>query len=260
MSISSSQVNYLNIALMVGSGVLAFAFPFELFLFSYAVLGPFHYLTEITWLHDRKYFTSSGRTGKRSRAHQGWLTLVAITMVALIIGFLMVEGAGMGAKPKWEITFFYLVFVTAALVTIVENRAVKFSLLVGSVLLLALFAASRYYVILAFFLVTIIHVLLFTGSFVLYGALRGRSTSGILSLVIFAACAVSFFVWTPESHFVTAYVRQSYRSFNGLNVELLKLFGLGQGTTTSEIYDSRQGIAIMRLIAFSYTYHYLNWF
>ena len=31
--------------------------PFETFLFAYAFLGPLHYLTEISWLHDRQYFS-----------------------------------------------------------------------------------------------------------------------------------------------------------------------------------------------------------
>ena len=41
---------------MIVSAVLAFILPFELFLFSYAVLGPLHYLTEIGWLHKKNYF------------------------------------------------------------------------------------------------------------------------------------------------------------------------------------------------------------
>ena len=39
------------------SMLAAFMLPFETFLFAYAFLGPLHYLTEISWLHDRKYFT-----------------------------------------------------------------------------------------------------------------------------------------------------------------------------------------------------------
>ena len=50
------RINYLNIGLMIGACVAAYLFPFELFLFSYAVLGPLHYLTEISWLHERKLF------------------------------------------------------------------------------------------------------------------------------------------------------------------------------------------------------------
>ena len=52
------QINYLNIGLMVISMIAAFVMPFEVFLFAYAFLGPLHYLTEISWLHDRKYFST----------------------------------------------------------------------------------------------------------------------------------------------------------------------------------------------------------
>ena len=43
-----ARVNYINIALMLISAAVAFCHPLELFLFSYAVLGPLHYLTEIS--------------------------------------------------------------------------------------------------------------------------------------------------------------------------------------------------------------------
>ena len=55
------KTDYINIALMIAAAILAFNLPFELFLFSYAILGPLHYLTEIGWLHQRNYFA----TGKR---------------------------------------------------------------------------------------------------------------------------------------------------------------------------------------------------
>ncbi len=52
-----AKINYLNIGLMLMSAVFAFLMPFETFLFAYAFLGPLHYLTEISWLHDKQYFT-----------------------------------------------------------------------------------------------------------------------------------------------------------------------------------------------------------
>jgi hypothetical protein len=259
MLLTTAQLNYFNIALMACSAAAAFAFPFELFLLSYAVLGPLHYLTEISWLHDRKYFTES-KDRKRTKAGRGWLILVALTLVILITSFVAVEGAGLQANPKWEITFFYLVFASALIITIIEKRAVRYVALAVSLLLLALFQRSRYYVLFAFFLVTIIHVFVFTGLFILYGALKGKSWSGILSLVVFVACAISFFVYVPAGHAAGNFVHQSYRSFNSLNSELIKLFRLGPGNTSSEVYESRSGIMVMRLIAFAYTYHYLNWF
>ena len=262
MKPTTDQINYLNIGLMILSCIVAYILPFELFLFSYAVLGPLHYLTEISWLHERNYFTEDNPNKKRRRPHQGWLMLVAAAMGALILGFVAVEVLKLPANPKWEITMFYLVFVTALLVTEFKSRTIRISLFIVALASLLLFSGSRYYVILAFFLVTIIHVFLFTGAFIFYGALKGRSVSGILSLVVFLACAISFFVYAPNAsgHIVGNYVRSSYRSFNGLNSELIKLLNLGSGTSENEIYESSTGFMIMRLIAFAYTYHYLNWF
>jgi hypothetical protein len=244
------------------SCIVAYVLPFELFLFSYAVLGPLHYLTEISWLHEHNYFTEDRPNRKRRRPHQGWLMLVAAAMAALIFGFVAVEVLKLPANPKWEITMFYLVFVTALLVTEVKSQTIKISLFIVALGSLVLFAGSRYYVIVAFFLVTIIHVLIFTGAFIFYGALKNRSLSGILSLVVFLACAISFFVYAPDAsgHILGNYVRSSYRSFNGLNSELIKLLNLGSGTSAPEIYESRVGFMVMRLIAFANTYHYLNWF
>jgi len=124
-----------------------------------------------------------------------------------------------------------------------------------------LFNDARYYAVLAFFIVTIIHVLLFTGAFILFGALKSRSASGILSLAVFVLCAASFFLIAPESARAAGdYIRGSYQPFNALNAELLRLFGFSAGVSGQEIYESSKGLMIMRLIAFAYTYHYLNWF
>lgn len=274
------RINYLNIGLMVGSCVLAYVFPFQLFLFSYAVLGPLHYLTEISWLHERNYFTESERVvfnralkqpekvraktkaKQAKRPNRAWLILVVITMGMLILGFVTAEILQAPVNPKWEITMFYLVLITALLVTEMRNKATKVVVFILALASLALFSASRYYIILAFFLVTIIHVFVFTGAFILQGALKSRSASGTLSLAVFVLCSVTFFVYVPDQqgHAVGDYVQNSYRSFNALNAELIKLFNLGTGSSTTEVYESKVGLMIMRLVAFAYTYHYLNWF
>ena len=260
MKLTVTQVNYLNIGLMLLSCILAFRFPFELFLFSYAFLGPLHYFTEISWLHERNYFTEASQGKRKKRPHRGWLILVAVTTGALIAGLVAAEVIGFFYSPKWEITLLYLVFITALLITEVRKRLSRILAVLMALGLLAALATSHYYIVLAFFLVTVIHVLMFTGAFILHGALRSRSVSGILSLVVFLICAVSFFVYVPAGHVAGDYVRGSYRSFNALNAELIKLLSLGEGRSPSEIYESQSGVMIMRLIAFAYTYHYLNWF
>src|SRR5215213_4865443 len=45
-----------HLGLMLTALGLTYLVPFELLLLAYVVLGPAHYATEISWLHDRKYF------------------------------------------------------------------------------------------------------------------------------------------------------------------------------------------------------------
>src|SRR5580693_7904650 len=49
-------IDAVHLGLMLAALAITYAVPFELLLLSYVVLGPAHYFTEISWLHDRKYF------------------------------------------------------------------------------------------------------------------------------------------------------------------------------------------------------------
>ncbi len=258
---SADRVNYVNVGLMVLSCAVAYVIPFELFLFSYAVLGPLHYLTEISWLHDRKYFIGGG-AARGARPARWWVVLVFVTLGVMLAGLIAEKVFALNIPPAAEIGLFYLVFITAAVVVFVKNRAAAAALALlalGSVLL---FSTSPLFGLIAVLLITVVHVLVFTAAFILLGALKGKSWSGIVSLAVFALCVTTFFVFVPPMPGWTAgaFVRESYASFQGLNGVLIKLFDLGRGTTLAEIYDSSAGLVVMRLIAFSYTYHYLNWF
>lgn len=243
-------VEQLNIGLMVVSCLAAFAAPFQLFLFAYAILGPLHYLTEISWLHDRDYFAP------RPTARRWWLILVAVAMLVLMYGYVSNDLLQRPVSPTFEIGMTYLVFLTAPLLLWVRHPVNAIALGVVVVAGLLLFSSARGYALLAYFIVTIIHVLFFTAAFVLQGALRSRSRWAVFSLVVFAACiAVTLIVdGRPLLHASTE-VRRVYSFFEPLNEQLLSLFG-----SRDAIYDSSRGIGVMRLIAFAYTYHYLNWF
>lgn len=262
MKLTTDEVNYLNIGLMVISCVLAYLIPFQLFLFAYAVLGPLHYLTEISWLHDRKYFVEAKRARDR-RARRAWLMLVTVTLAVMLYGFIAERVLKQNVTPIWEIALFYLVFVTASQLWFSRNKSTGLAVIaLSAVLLMLFFSRSRYYALIAFFLITIVHVFVFTAAFILFGALKGRSRSGVSSLIVFVLCAFSFFVYTPAAlgHTVGDYVRSSYSSFQTLNGELIRIFQLGTGVSMTEIYESSAGLTVMRFIAFAYTYHYLNWF
>src|SRR5882757_1062712 len=73
----------LHLALMVLALAAAYLLPFELLLLAYVVLGPAHYLSEISWLHDRSYFLP----------HRG----IAIGLVVLaIISILITDNSWLG--------------------------------------------------------------------------------------------------------------------------------------------------------------------
>ncbi|HEV3089313.1 MAG TPA: hypothetical protein VGX96_19060 [Candidatus Elarobacter sp.] len=253
-------VNYANVGLMLVSCVAAYVFPFELFLFSYAVLGPLHYLTEISWLHDRRYFVKPDPVLRAPT--QYWLALVLVTVAVMLYGLIAEKVLKQNVPPVFEIALFYAVFVSACVLVFSKNKAASAGIIALTAVLLAFFSGSRYFGLVALLLITIVHVLVFTAAFVLFGALKSRSRSGVLSLVVFACCAASFFVYVPAALGATVgdYVRHSYGSFQALNAVLIQLFHFGTGTSLSEIYDSTAGLVVMRLIAFAYTYHYLNWF
>ena len=52
----AKKIEITNFLLIWVTLFFAFQFPFQLFLFSYAILGPLHYLTEINWLDKKNYF------------------------------------------------------------------------------------------------------------------------------------------------------------------------------------------------------------
>jgi len=257
---SEDRINYLNIGLMLLSAALAFALPFELFLLAYAVLGPLHYLTEISWLHDRGYFLRREESPWSKHILGGWLALVGFTLLVMIYGIYQERVAQDPVSPAFEIWLFYIVFASAAALALRSHPAIATGVIVLTGTGAIFFSDTPWYGLIAFLIITIVHLLVFTGAFMLQGALRARSLSGIVSIGVFAACIASFFLVALPGHPASAFIRETYAPFEALNAQLIRAFGLGQARSFAEVYESSAGAAVMRLIAFAYTYHYLNWF
>ena len=157
------QVNYLNIGLMLVAAVCAFFRPFETFLFAYAFFGPAHYLTEISWLHDRNYFTK----GKFD-----WIWLLLAGVIITLANFQLVPNLPDSAGT----VIIFVAFIAALVFVTVSNTVLRIVLIVASAV------GSKFLVdfggfqsIFGVFMPTLIHVFIFTGLFILVGALKGRS-------------------------------------------------------------------------------------
>lgn len=243
---SLARVNRVNSGLMVLSCLLAYVVPLELFLFSYAVLGPLHYLTQISWLQKRDFFV---------KRKVDYLFLIALS---LIIAAITVFGI------RAPISLFVgIAFGGALAVTFLEKTVHK----IVAVILISAVAVltsrlTAYSVLFGMFLPSVVHVCIFTGLFILYGALKSRSRSAYVSLFVFIGCSLLFFIISPTLFGITdsAYFRGSYRPFERLNFYLAKLLGFSDIGKLSDIYVTESGVALMRFLAFAYTYHYLNWF
>jgi hypothetical protein len=269
--VDTRKIDIVNIALMLAAAVLAFVLPFELFLFSYAVLGPLHYLTEITWLKKRDYFTN----GKKD------YILLVVPCVLLTIIILVSKYKGLPVADSLNEFFIssfgerfvefsnvliYFAFVSSLAFVLIKDVLYKIIFLV-----VAFFAGllvqntPAFLIFFAIFLPTLIHVYVFTGLFIIYGALKNRSTTGIISAVVFVGCAAAFFLWKPVFGFYTVSeyaqkaVSMNGKGFINVNAAFMNLFNMGRATMES-LFQSNVGLSIGRFVAFAYTYHYLNWF
>jgi len=241
----------MNIGLMVLSAILAFVLPFELFLFSYAILGPLHYLTEIGWLHKKNYFT------------KGKYDFVFLSILcALVFYFSFIQPAKTDSQIPHIILFGLLL---SLIFVFIKDNLYRIVLSLLAVIGLAMSTTGMmYFVWVGVFLPTIIHVFVFTWAFMLYGVIKNKSFAGYLSVVALGLIAMSFFlIKAPGLQYqVSSYVTKSYDLFYLLNTFLIDFFGLTTNANDPEtlVYNTNAGFIVMRFIAFSYTYHYLNWF
>jgi hypothetical protein len=244
----ADRINFLNIGLMLISCVVALFIPFELFLFAYAVLGPAHYFTEISWLQKRHFFTK----GK----HDPWILYALGALVCLVAPW-----------SPMTATFTFLALGCALVLVLTDKGMPRILGLVPVIVLaIALVDSTGFLtVLLGVFVPTLIHVYLFTGSFMLYGALKERSRSGYVAFGVFLLCPLACWFIDPGKFAPSIQAINSY--WNNFSILNLTILGVNAPHTTAEARDavahvfySPTGLIIMRFIAFAYTYHYLNWF
>jgi hypothetical protein len=265
----TERVDALNIGLVFLSAAMAMVIPFELFLFSYAIMGPLHYLTEISWLHDRKYFTH--------HRYDAWI----LGTIALILGIIYVNvfyQLGLEIPPTLPSNIGWFGLLLAILFVLVKNNLYRLLGVLVIILTLKVSTWPTTVMIITVLLPTLIHVFLFTGLFMLYGALKSKSRLGLVTVAAFVLCPFLLFMLFPGREFfsVTSYGVNAYTGgeryfgFQSLNIELLGRFfdftirardvEEAKQMWNTAIFHSPEGIVIARFIAFAYTYHYLNWF
>ena len=262
----TKNIDLVNIILICLSLALAYLIPFELFLFSYAFLGPLHYLTEINWLKEKRYFLPN----------PNYAVFFIVVAVAISI-------PGLLKVPIWpgvlKITFIdylgnYLSNYSSALIL--------FSFLISIAWVFFGDKDKRFYAILCFafsiflglrffpkgifmmviFVPTIIHVYIFTLLFMVFGALKTANISSKIAIVLLVSVPViiSFSPIDGSSYLLGQEAQDVFLAsgFQGLGIKISEMMGITKDKDYM-LYASNN-VKIQIFIAFAYTYHYLNWF
>jgi len=233
-----SKINFLNIGLMLITAVFAFFLPFETFLLAYAFLGPLHYLTEISWLHDRQYFT------------KGKYDFVPLLLIGVALSY-----AAFAKDFEFNIDFYkefvalnlfdkllVLALFSSLLFAFVKNLVVKIIAILFIFIFISGWLApenssenskSTTIFALTSLVPTLIHVYLFTGLFMLFGALKSRSKTGLLSVAAFLIIPI-YLVYglpvTPKKNYISDYGKEAYYAdgdgFFYTNVSIMDHFRL----------------------------------
>jgi hypothetical protein len=215
----------IHLGLMLAALGITYLVPFELLLLSYVVLGPAHYFTEISWLHDRKYFLPHRSVP---------IALAGIAVIAALVD-----------NASW----FGICALLAATTSALQGTAV----MMVAIWLTAVMAMNgSSLAVIGILLPTLIHVSLFTLVFMVLGAIKSGSRKQTLLVVLYlAAIALLLAVPPSASTQIPAFAKVGHEYFGNVAPALSRLFG---------IPNLKLDTGLTALLAFVYTYHYLNWF
>ena len=262
----SKNIDRLNIFLIVISLIFAYKIPFELFLFSYAFLGPLHYLTEINWLKERNYFIKT----------KDWVwtfvlfgIVISVPLLLSLPWFNFIYDIDLVKSFLKELNSSSNVILLTALffsIGLVFLKELKYTLIFLLISIVASYLILKYIsfsvVLVSIFLPTIIHVYLFTLIFMLFGAIKSKSTPGYIGVALLALIPViiTFGKINPDQYILSQNTQDNFiaSGFQSLNFSLANLLNSSKHESFSLL--SLLGIKIQIFIAFAYTYHYLNWF
>jgi hypothetical protein len=220
-------INTVNIVLIIMSCVAAHYFPYHLLILSYAILGPAHYLTQISWLHDRQYFVNSNLIMP---------LFVFLTVLLCVVINIEVSGVLLNLA----------LLVALILVLPTDIRWHSIALVLGVAYIYDASITPSMTLFIALLLPTVLHVFVFTACFMWVGAIKSRQTSAYVALFALLICAATFLI--PMTS-VTQANLLGLAYFQPVVIYMQSLLPVSINETN-----------LFGFLGFAYTYHYLNWF
>jgi hypothetical protein len=262
----TNQIDLLNVLLIFISLFLAIKLPFELFLFSYAVLGPLHYLTEINWLKEKNYFIQQKTWIYALGVFAALATFSAVLRSPMLepIRESILSTNGIGSLPYLSDFAILCAFLLAIGLVHLRTRQslILFfgAAILASILILKYIPASA--MVVGVFIPSVLHVYVFTLLFMIFGYLNAKSKFGLLAILSMLICPMILFFLPirAEEYLISAQTQSTFleTGVTLINESIGKFSGQYEHRHFS--FFSAGSIKIQIFIAFAYTYHYLNWF
>ena len=232
------------LALLLSAAAASLA-PLQTFLFVYAFIGPFHYLTEIAWLRKKEFYFEGGLVSPR------WFAVIA-GLLCLVASADMVLHRGI---TGYAVGLLLVLSLSARL----RNPYVLLAAVVAGYF--AKFLVHGLVLFLAVILPTVMHVYVFTLLFLVSGLVRSkqRPILGWVNPVLLLTIPVLLLraAWhyaSPGTYWLTAEA-----GFADLHTYLAGLLGRNLHPDATILADPASA-GVLRVLAFIYLYHYLNWF
>ena len=222
-----------HLALMLAALAVSYLVPFELLLLSYVVLGPAHYATEISWLHDRKYFLP----------HVGVAVFLALVAIA----------AALIADASWFGFVMWAAFVVCAMLAATTTALQSMLVFMVAIALTVIMLSNGLSIaVLGILLPTLIHVSLFTLVFMTLGAYRSGARVQWLLVALYLGAIATILIAPPSDvTLIPSFAKAAHDYFANVAPALGRFLG---------IRNLQLDTRLTSLLAFIYTYHYLNWF
>lgn len=222
--------------LILVSYIWSLVLPYDGIWISFTFLGLLHFLTQISWLHDRRLFF------QEQKVIQKQFFILFGALCAFIITLLYISP---GENGFYIALLYASTFIIALFLRL--DSPLKYVLIIFA-LLMFVGEWSKALFLFGILLPTVIHVGIFTLCFLIQGALRRGDYPGIISAFAWIIAVVAIFIfphieiiapmqWFQEERLLWEPLAQNLSSVANVNLEIIFSF-----------------------LTFIYTYHFLNWF
>lgn len=234
-----------NFLALLVSAAAAIAAPLQTFLIVYAFIGPLHYLTEIAWLRKKNFYSANGLL-----ASPAYVLIASVLAIAVSADIYFHRG----------ITAYSIgLLVLLSLSTRVRNPWLLLAAVATG--LLAHHTFHAFDLFLAAILPTIVHVYVFTLLFMLTGLIREKKRSLLAWVNPALLLTLPVLLLTLRRQYASPrpYWIAAERGFVSIHGYLVHLLGSNLHPDATILADPAAA-GVLRVLAFIYLFHYLNWF